>query len=191
MAREADKIKKHQQQIIKEIGNMVTIMGVEAKNHYVKSFRDGGFTDESLVMWEKRKNDKDPTRAVLVGKRNTGSQHLKHSIVARRSGQFSVTISTDVKYAKIHNDGEVVSRRARSGTIHLREFSTNIQTGVISRRFASQKRGRKYLRATSSMNVQIGAYSFKMTKRQFIGASRQLSIRLYNKFDKRIQSIFK
>ena len=28
MAREADKIKKHQQQIIKEIGNMVTIMGV-------------------------------------------------------------------------------------------------------------------------------------------------------------------
>ena len=143
MANEADKIKKHQQQIIKEIGNMVTIMGVEAKNHYVKSFRDGGFTDDALVNWQQRKRterSRRGNRAILVK-----SGDLRRSVRVVSKSQFSVTLGSDLIYARVHNDG------LRAG------------------------RGR----------------GFTMPKRQFIGASRQLSVRLYNRFDKRIQSIFK
>lgn len=108
---EARKIAMHLAKFQKEIDAMRTIMGVEAVNHYKKSFKDGGFTDNSLVKWQGRKRNSyrtiggarvdDTTRALMV---KTGT--LKRSINYIRSGRYSVVINTGaLPYAKIHNDG--------------------------------------------------------------------------------------
>ena len=189
MANEADKIKKHQQQIIKEIGNMVTIMGVEAKNHYVKSFRDSGFTDGSFKRWKPRKGE---VSGFGVSKKSKGgrailvkSGDLRRSVRVISKSQFTVTLGSDLLYAQIHNDGGIVYRRASKKTA-IRTIK--IRGGYSQ--LGDEKRRRKKMQILG-VRHNVSSYSFKMPKRQFIGASRQLSVRLYNRFDKRIQSIFK
>lgn len=42
MAKQANKIREQQRKVVREVRNFITIMGVEAVNHYKKSFIDGG-----------------------------------------------------------------------------------------------------------------------------------------------------
>lgn len=108
---EARKIAEHLAKFKKEIEAMRTIMGVEAVNHYKKSFVNQGFTDKTLDKWEGRKRNSyrtrggkkvdDTSRALMV---KTGT--LKRSINYVRSGHYAVVINTgSLPYAKIHNDG--------------------------------------------------------------------------------------
>ncbi len=87
--------------IPRQVGNI-------AKNHYLKSFRDQGFTDKTLSPWARRKrpNRSDRrtrrNRAILVDK-----GHLRRSIrVGAASFQRIEVGSFGIKYARFHNKGE-------------------------------------------------------------------------------------
>lgn len=102
-----------------KLEKLVEASGVLAKNHFTMSFKNGGFTDETFIPWKKRKRGVDTykrgrrgesgirslgiDRGILIGK--SGGGRLFKSIRSKRFGSLSVKISTDVLYAKIHNDG--------------------------------------------------------------------------------------
>ena len=85
--------------------SIIVLSANEAKNHFVESFRKGGFTDSSLKRWRPRKkiDKRRPGRAVLVD-----SGDLRKSIrVARvNTQQLNATIATDLPYAEVHNEGQ-------------------------------------------------------------------------------------
>jgi len=90
--------KRVQRILPRQIGNI-------AKTHYLKAFRDQGFTDKNLNPWEKRKtrNKSDrrnkKRRAILV---DTGT--LRRSIRVGRASWNGIEVgSFGVKYAKYHN----------------------------------------------------------------------------------------
>lgn len=145
------------------------ILGVKAKNHFRKSFVDGGFTDNGLEKWlevkrrqkssgwygkevrkegDKYKLFKSPaakTRAILVGK---GGGTLKRSVKVIKSGWDHVVVGTrGVKYAEIHNEG---------------------------------LKGKVF-----------GKNEFTMPKRQFIGNSRKLERELERVVIRELDKIFK
>tara|TARA_R110000868_G_scaffold410838_1_gene700422 strand:+ start:1387 stop:1908 length:522 start_codon:yes stop_codon:yes gene_type:complete len=138
-----------------------------AKNHFLKSFRDGGFTDENLETWkplkhlnktrmraikrQKKRYDQgksdrwDAKLGILVGK----GHYLRDSIRVARIGGKGFLIVSDLglgsskDYAPVHNFG------LRAG------------------------RGR----------------GFKMPKRQFIGKSKVLEEKLYRRLVTKINAI--
>jgi phage gpG-like protein len=87
-----------------EIPKVVSEMGSIGQNHFVKSFRDQGFTDNALTKWPSRKREDRGrgSRAILVK-----SGRLRRSIRRAPIGKYGVSLLSDVPYAKIHNDGLV------------------------------------------------------------------------------------
>ena len=144
-ANESRKILNAQKKLQKKLIQFVTIMGVEAKNHFVKSFKNQGFEDETVQRWEPRRmNDRGRkgNRAILVK-----SGDLRRSIRVIKKNINSVTLGSDLPYAQIHNDG-------------------------------------LYGRAW-------GKHRFKMPKRQFVGHSRKLIMKLRGDLDKKVHDTFK
>lgn len=83
-----------------------TKLANEAKNHFLKSFRDQGFTDNSLQRWKPRKSNRDVGRGILI---KTGK--LRRSIkVSSVSWNRVVIGSYGLKYASVHNYGEMAGR---------------------------------------------------------------------------------
>jgi phage gpG-like protein len=82
----------------------IILIGNEAKNFFVNSWRLQGFDDKSVQKWvaRKKQDKKRAGRAILVD-----SGDLRRSIIREpvNKSQLSVKISTDVPYAKIHNEG--------------------------------------------------------------------------------------
>jgi phage gpG-like protein len=81
----------------------IILIGNEAKNFFVNSFRLQGFEDRTVEKWKPRKKEgKRKGRAILVD-----SGDLRRSIIRQpvNKAQLSVKISTDLVYAKIHNEG--------------------------------------------------------------------------------------
>ena len=111
-----------------KIPRKIKIMALE---YYHNSFQNQGFTDSSFQPWRSRKNEK---RAVFLGKRvkygrkdsasNRGllvkTGRLRRSIMGKISGK-SISIFTDVPYAKIHNEGGRAGRN-HSARIPRRQF---------------------------------------------------------------------
>jgi phage gpG-like protein len=78
-------------------------VGNQAKNHFLRGFRNGGFTDATLEPWQSRKRaDKNPKpRAILVK-----SGHLRGSIRVRVATFQKIEIGAyGVPYAIFHNNG--------------------------------------------------------------------------------------
>lgn len=174
---EANKIVKDMQKSAEVIQAMVTTMGIYAVNHYKKSFIDGGFTDETLEVWKKRKSKRDNEgRAILV---KTGA--LKRSITYRKLGRYQVRITSNKPYAVIHNEGGTINKKQRS---HILNFSSS--GGFQRQRTRKQRNETAY-----SQKVEIGAHSIKMPKRQFVGYSGQLARKIEKKLDSNLRQIFK
>jgi len=110
MANEARKIQMAQIKLQKSLNDFVTIMGTDAKNHFVKSFRNQGFEDETIQKWQPRKRKSyrtrngrvvdDTNRAILV---KTGDLRRSIKVISKR--YHSITLGSDLPYAQIHNDG--------------------------------------------------------------------------------------
>lgn len=110
MARQANKIREHQRRVVKDIQSFITIMGVEAVKHYRKSFRNQGFTDQTLSNWKPRKRterSRSGSRAILI---KTGD--LRRSVRVIRKTLKGVTVGSDLPYAIVHNDGLRAGRGA-------------------------------------------------------------------------------
>lgn len=85
---------------------MVNDMYQTAQNHFTKSFRDQGFTDEVLQEWKPRKRTRgNEGRAILV---KTGT--LRRSLRKVSMGKYKVRITSNVPYANVHNEGERAGR---------------------------------------------------------------------------------
>ena len=104
-------------------------IGNEAKNFFVNTFREQGFQDQTFQPWKrrkikdskrgkydyttneetgKRKRVKGTVRSVKSGRAIlVQSGDLRKSIIREpvNKAQLSVKISTDLIYAKVHNEG--------------------------------------------------------------------------------------
>jgi phage gpG-like protein len=111
MANEARKIQMAQVKLQKTLTAFITVMGTDAKNHFVKSFRNQGFEDDSIQRWQPRKNEisggiarvrrkSAGSRAILV---KTGD--LRRSVRVISKSYRSIVVGSDLPYAQIHNDG--------------------------------------------------------------------------------------
>lgn len=151
-----------QQRLLQEtLNGFVDIMGVEARNHFVKSFKDQGFTDTSLEPWEARKDEEAFTGSLDFRKSRSGflnteegnrailvkSGDLKRSIKVLSKTQDSVTLGSDLPYAQIHNEG--------------------------------------------GNGLAFGKHPFKMPKREFMGDSAMLITKLKKMLQNRLAKIFK
>jgi phage gpG-like protein len=130
---EHKKILKDIQAFKPQLEKVVDAMGILAANHFTTSFRNQGFTDESLQSWQPRKRTERSrlgNRAILVK-----SGRLRRSIRTKRFGFLSVKILTDVPYASVHNNGER-SGRGRGFKMPKRQFIG--YSGVLNRKIISK-----------------------------------------------------
>lgn len=113
-----------------KIPKMVAEMGGIALNHFIMSFRNQGFTDNTLEKWKPRKRTRyttrsgkvvdDTTRAILVGK---GSGTLR-KLQKRNVGKYSAVIYNNPasnRYARVHNEG-LKAGRGSGFTMPKRQF---------------------------------------------------------------------
>ena len=130
---EHKKILKDLQVFKPQLEKVVDAMGVLAANHFTTSFRNQGFTDETLERWQPRKRTERSrmgNRAILV---KTG--RLRRSIRTKRFGLLAVKILTDVPYASVHNNGER-SGRGRGFKMPKRQFIG--YSGVLNRKIIAK-----------------------------------------------------
>jgi phage gpG-like protein len=139
------------------------VIGNEAKNHFVNSFRLQGFEDKTVEKWKPRKkkeakgrgSKKSAAEAGTVRSVKAGRAILVKSGDLRRSirrepvnkAAMKVTIATDLVYARIHNEG--------------------------------------------LMGKAWGKAPFKMPKRQFIGGSFTLNTKVKKTITKSLDRLFK
>jgi phage gpG-like protein len=105
-------LKQSEQKARKALEAAIVDVGNTAKVFFVESFRKQGFDDKTVQKWKPRKRTTyktkrgkvvdDTTRAILV---KTGD--LRRSIIRNPANRAALTvkISTDLVYAKVHNDG--------------------------------------------------------------------------------------
>ena len=85
----------------RERENLPKKLGNEAVNHFKDSWKLQGWNDNVTTRWKSRKNNKDPKRAILVGK---GSGRLKRSFDYYPTFRRIMVIN-DVPYGVYHNYG--------------------------------------------------------------------------------------
>ncbi|MEN9447129.1 MAG: hypothetical protein RJA25_419 [Bacteroidota bacterium] len=154
-------------------GDILEIIGVEAINHFKQSFEDEGFTDKSLDKWDTRKS-KRLTRNEQKTLSDTGE--LAESIDYRVEGN-TVIIYSDKPYAQIHNEGGEITV-----TPKMRSF-------FIAKHYEAKEAGN-----TEAQDMwQAMFFSDKITipKRQFIGDSEMLNVKIKDKITRELDNIFK
>lgn len=177
-----EQFKRHLRQIEHDFERFVKddiqdIVGTEAVNHFKQSFVDGGFTDKVLDKWAPRKhkygNDTKDGKEVL-----TQSGDLGESIYYTKLANGNVEISSDRKYAKIHNEG---------GTIEI-PVTEALQRWAWAMWYESNKTNGLYkalaLTKASKIVVTIPA-------RPFIGDSEVLRENTNEKIGRELRKIFK
>lgn len=112
MANEARKIQMAQIRLQKSLNDFVVVMGTDAKNHFVRSFRNQGFEDASIEKWQPRKGEIMSSGIAKVRKKDKSSRailvktgDLRRSIKVLNKSYRSITLGSDLPYAQIHNDG--------------------------------------------------------------------------------------
>ncbi len=81
--------------------DLPVVLGNTAVNHFVQSFRNQGFLDESASAWAPRKTA-DSGRATLV---KTGN--LRRSIRVAYATWSKISVISDTDYSHIHNYGGI------------------------------------------------------------------------------------
>ena len=93
-------------------------IGIQAVNHFKKSFRDEGFTDAKLTKWKevKRREGDNKKGASSTRKILTGTTKQLHDSIEYNTTKDGVEIVSDVVYAQIHNEG---GQTGRNGTANI------------------------------------------------------------------------
>ena len=148
------------------------VVGVEAVNHFKESFINEGFTDRATKKWQSRKSKRSggTNKQSVLSK----SGELKDSLTYRVQGN-RVIISTDKKYAQIHNEG---------GEIKV--------TKQMAKYFWSQ-----YMLAKESENTELMdqwramalSKTITIPKRQYIGESEVLNQNITAKIERDLTNI--
>ena len=186
-------LKQAEQKARKALEAAIVDVGNTAKVFFVESFRKQGWDDKSVQKWKPRKRTTyktksgkvvdDTTRAILVKK-----EDLRKSIIRNPANRaaLSIKISTDLPYAKVHNNGETinVSGRKGSGTIAR---SIRGSAGFKDGKFT---KGRAKRVTFQGKEYTTGAYSINMPKRQFMGDSYNLNEKVKAVIVKRLDKVF-
>ena len=138
-------------------------IGALAVEHYKENFVKGGFVNNGLNPWPKRKGDKDPGRATLVKR-----ARLKNGNRIFRANQKEVVIGNSVPYAKIHNEGGTITQSARS------------ELFVRNRRKKGAGKGRFKRGTQAGRGFSYGDRKIRIPKRQFMGDSKELRTKITN-----------
>ncbi|WP_370408967.1 phage virion morphogenesis protein [Tenacibaculum dicentrarchi] len=148
------------------LSKMTSEAGVIAVKFSKDRFRQKNWVDTSQEKWTPRKQKR--AGSLLVG---PGSGRLKKSIRKISEGKYYVLIGTDVPYAQIHNEGGTIKATAR--------------VRAHSRTRKGRNQPIKVKAHTRQMNTKI-------PKRQFLGESAVLALRLENHmYDKVTDEIYK
>ena len=149
------------------------LAGNEAVNFTLDNFKRQGFLGNTFEPWKTRKvgwvKDKRKGRAILV---DTG--RLRRSIRITKLNQDSVTIGSDVKYARAHNEG------ASIGVIQsVKAFKRNrTYLDEVSAPRAKKQKWERSVIGQSNVKAHTRRINVRIPKRQFIGNSPYLNARI-------------
>lgn len=145
-------------------GRLPRIIGQEAVNFFKDNFTRQGWIDGGRVnKWKKRKPQRfgrgsstRKRRALLIG---TG--RLRKSIRIVNWGQNFVNIGTDVKYAKIQNEGGIITQKVtpRQRAFFWRMFYTTgnemYKSMALSKTIKIRIPKRKFMGSSTDLRRQI------------------------------------
>ncbi len=153
------------------------LVGKMAVDHFQNNFRQGGFIDNGINKWKapNRFNETGST-SQKYGTLLSSTNELMNSITYR-AGVGMVTISSDKVYAKIHNEGGVIN-------IPVTEKMKKFAEAIGDDKKAESKWKGLALTKKTSLHVN-------MPKRQFIGNSSELELKIKNTLEKHILNLFK
>jgi phage gpG-like protein len=173
------KARKAMEAAIVDVGNT-------AKVFFVDSFRKQGWDDQSVQKWKKRQlserkgrgSKKSAKAARTVRSVKAGRAILVKTGDLRRSikrnpanrAALSIKISTDLPYAKIHNDGGNVVQYVKPHRRFVDQGDT-MGTGV----FNIKSRKEKQAKVKVKQDVKGFSRKVRMPKRQFMGDSYNLN----------------
>lgn len=166
------------------IGSFPVIAANIAVNFFQDSFKKQAWVDRSATRWVKRKDQsrKNKGRAILV---LTG--RLKRSIRVKRATWSMVQVSSDVPYAKAHNEGvkgiQYVKPGKRQATRKARVKGSYGKLGDEIKK----SRSNRILGART--NTKAFARKQNIPKRQFMGNSNALNNKIDREFARRIMKI--
>ena len=178
------------------------LVGRTAKDHFQENFRQGGFVDGSLHPWQEvQRRKKGGKRAsAKYGTLLSGRNHLFSSI-KYIPGDSSVTVTNDVEYAALHNNGGQITTHPQV-TPKMRKFAwaQYYQAAGITKRMKAGGKKRKAIEENlpeEALKWKRLALTTKETrdvkasipKRQFIGESRQLNQKIENLIETNITNI--
>jgi len=139
-------------------------VGAIAVDFYKQSFRRQGYIDKAYKRWDERKktDKRRKGRAIMV---DTGT--LRRSIRVSYKGRDYVVIGSNMPYAKIHNEGGIISHPGTKRTLNFRR----------------DKKGMRFAKSTATnivaqAKVEGKPYTIKIPQRQFMGASQFLERRI-------------
>lgn len=145
---------------------LVHALGVEALLFIDDNFAKQGFQGATFQKWpDRKKKEKGAQRAILVGK---GSGVLRRSFIQTDHADHTI-ISTDVPYARIHNEGGDIVHKSHKGL--LNNLVTGGKLNIVKQTSGTQKRRIRQVRRGYLGDVT------HMPKRQFIGPSPVLTQR--------------
>ncbi|AQY22988.1 phage virion morphogenesis protein [Riemerella anatipestifer] len=146
---------------------MTSEFGAVAVNFSKERFVKKNWKNQVLEPWKPRKR---PDRGSLMVR--TG--RLKRSVRKMGSGVDYVIIGSDVPYARVHNEGGKSNK-----SVYVRAH-TRKKTVPKSVNLRTRKPSRK--RVDIGQNIKVKSHTRKMNlnlpRRQFLGPSRALEIRL-------------
>lgn len=143
---------------------LVDAIGVEALRFIDDNFAREGFQGATFNPWEKRKKEgKRSGRGILID-----TSALRRSFKQTNHDNYT-TISSDIPYAQVHNEGGEIHHATRGVILNFRQARggklklTKVQTEMQQRRVSTIRR------------ATVGDHTTKMPKREFAGESPVLS----------------
>lgn len=137
---------------------LIDALGVEGVKFIDDNFKKQGFQGATFQPWVKRKSTKNANRAILVK-----SGVLRRSI-QQTNNSDSVKLSTDIPYARIHNEGGEIRHPYRTVDLYYTKKGAKLKLAKLQ----TQSQQRK---ATEVRHSSISNHTTKMPKRQFMGDS--------------------
>lgn len=168
MSSNSDKINLWFDKFDRKFATFPNIIAETAVEYYQERFSQGNWNG---VPWQKRK-DKKPHRLLMKSRNLFRSIHpseVTPEIVRIRAG------SPQVKYARIHNEGGVINKAARSETFVRNRYTRGKKAKAFGG-IGLYKKG-----TTAGKGLTFKAHSITMPKRQFMGVSSALNLRIMNR----------
>lgn len=171
-------------------------VGRMAKDHYQDNFRKGGFVNRGLQRWPatRRQQSGVASASASYGPLLSGRNNLFSSI-KYVPGDYRVTVSNDLPYAAIHNQGGTVSPTV---TPRMRRFAWYMYYKTSGKNVKGYKEKKKGAAQSASPQAEFWRnlaltrkqqLAVKIPRRQFIGESEELTQHINEKIEQEIINI--